>query len=80
MIRSPVPGYGNNIRAGTMPAFGRLANVPTDANRALYPDQSLNPIIVYDPNTGEQDIKIYPFNLANPMNGTPVAGKRAWAT
>ena len=73
MIRSPVPGYSNNIRAGTVPAFGRLANVPTDANRALYPDQSLNPIIVYDPYTGEQNIKIYPYNLGNPMNGTPVA-------
>ena len=73
MIRSPVPGYSNNIRAGTTPAFGRLANVPTDANRALYPDTSLNPISVYDPNTGEGNIKIYPYNLGNPSNGTPVA-------
>jgi alpha-amylase len=71
-IRSPVPGYFNNIPAGTTSAYGRLANVPTDANRALYPDTSLNPIIVYNPNTGQQNIYIYPFNLANPMNGTPV--------
>ncbi len=71
-IRNPVPGYANNIPAGTTPAYGRLANVPTDANRAFYPDTSLNPISVYDPTTGEQNIKVYPFNLANPMNGTPV--------
>ncbi len=70
-IRSPVPGYSNDIPAGTTPAFGRLANVPTVANRALYPDTSLQPIIVYNPNTGQQNIKIYPFNLADPMNGTP---------
>jgi autotransporter-associated beta strand protein len=71
-IRSPVPGYPNLIPAGTTAAFGRLANVPTNANLALYPDTSLQPIIVYNPGTGQQNIKIYPFNLANPMNGTPV--------
>jgi autotransporter-associated beta strand protein len=72
-IRSPVPGYANNIPSGTTAAFGRLANVPSDSNRAFYPDTSLQPISVYNPATGQQNIKIYPFNLANPMNGTPVA-------
>jgi hypothetical protein len=50
-----------------------LANVPDPNNARFYPDQSLQPIIVYDPTTGEQNIKIYPFNNANPLNGTPVA-------
>ncbi|HLX60581.1 MAG TPA: Ig-like domain-containing protein [Planctomycetota bacterium] len=76
--RSPVPGIvagpndGGNIRAGTKYAFGRIANVPDINNTRFYPDQTLNPIRVYDPNTGEQNIPIYPFNLANPYNGTPV--------
>ncbi|MFI5378490.1 MAG: dockerin type I domain-containing protein [Tepidisphaerales bacterium] len=72
MIRSPVPGYADNIRAGTIPAFGRLANVPDINNLRFYPDRSLQPIMVYDPTTGEQNIAIYPFNNANPMAGTPV--------
>jgi glycosidase len=72
-IRSPVdPSNPNNIPAGTTPAYGRLANVPTASNAQYYPDTSLQPISVYDPTTGEQNIKIYPFNLANPMHGTPV--------
>jgi len=75
--RSPVPGIvagandGGNIRAGTVPCYGRIANVPDINNKRFYPDQTLNPILVYDPNTGEQNIPIYPFNLGNPMNGTP---------
>jgi glycosidase len=73
VVRSPVPGYANNLPAGTVPAFGRLANVPDDSNRRFYPDQSLPPIVVYDPKTGEQNLHIYPFNLDDPQNGTPVA-------
>jgi alpha-amylase len=71
-IRSPVtPGDPNNIPlAGTIPdGAGRLANVPTAANRRFYPDLDLPPIFVYDPMTGEGDIPIYPFNLADPMAG-----------
>ena len=45
--------------------------MPTASNYALYPDTSLQPIIVYNPATGQQNISIYPYNLANPMNGTP---------
>jgi alpha-amylase len=71
-IRSPVnPNDPRNIRAGTTPAFGRIANVPTASNAQYYPDTSLQPISVYDPTTGEQNIKIYPFNLQNPLDGTP---------
>ncbi len=72
-IRSPVPGYANDIPAGTTPWNNRIANLPDPNNTRLYPDRSLNPIIVYDPTTGEQNIHIYPFNTVNPTNGTPVA-------
>ena len=72
MIRSPVPGFANNIRAGTQSAFGRLANVPDENNRRFYPDQSLTPIRVFDPKTGESNVTIYPFNNANPLGGDPV--------
>jgi glycosidase len=73
-IRSPVdPSNSQNLPAGTTPAFGRLANVADANNARFYPDQSLQPIIVHDPKTGEQNINIYPFNNANPLNGTPVA-------
>jgi alpha-amylase len=72
-IRSPVdPDDPRNIPAGTTPRFGRLANVPTEANRRFYPDRDLDPIIVFDPATGEGGIEIYPFNLDDPTAGDPV--------
>jgi len=71
-VRNPVPGFNNNIPAGTVPAYGRLANVPDETNRRFYPDRQLQPILVYDPHTGEQNIAVYPFNRANPMAGDPV--------
>jgi hypothetical protein len=72
-IRNPVdPTNTKNIPAGTTPAFGRVANVADPNNARFYPDTSQQPIIVFDPTTGEQNIKIYPFNNANPTNGTPV--------
>jgi len=71
LVRNPVPGYASNIPAGTVPAYGRLANVPDENNRRFYPDRSLPPMLVYDPHTGEQNIAVYPFNLANPPAGTP---------
>jgi hypothetical protein len=73
MIRNPVPGFANNIRAGTQAAFGRIANVPAENNRRFYPDKSLQPIMVFDPKTGEQNIAIYPFNNGTPLAGDPVA-------
>lgn len=72
-IRSPVPGFPNNITPGTVPAFGRLANTPDESNRQFYPDQQLTPILVFDPTTGESNIPIHPFNLQNPMAGDPVS-------
>jgi hypothetical protein len=72
-IRNPVdPNDPNNIPAGTTAWNGRLANIADPANARFYPDKSLQPIMVYDPKTGEQNIAIYPFNNANPAAGTPV--------
>src|SRR5439155_11207502 len=48
-IRNPVPGYNNNLPAGTQSAYGRLANVPSESNRKFYPDQSTNVLTVNDP-------------------------------
>jgi len=73
LVRNPVPGYALNIPAGTTPAYGRLANVPDEANRRFYPDTGLQPIMVFDPSTGEGDITVYPFNVADPLAGDPVA-------
>jgi hypothetical protein len=71
LVRNPVPGFANNIPAGTTPAYGRLANVPSESNRRFYPDRNLPPIMVFDPKTGEQNIDVYPFNAANPLAGDP---------
>ncbi|MFP6670463.1 MAG: Ig-like domain-containing protein, partial [Pirellulaceae bacterium] len=69
-IRNPVdPNDSRNIRAGTTPAFGRLANVPDPANRRFYPDEGHNTMYVYDPKTGEADIPVHQFNLDNPLAG-----------
>ncbi len=73
MIRSPVNANDpRNIRPGTLSAFGRIANVPDPNNARFYPDLSLQPIMVFDPTTGEQNIAIHPFNNAHPLNGTAV--------
>ena len=72
-IRNPVtPGDARNIRAGSTPAFGRLANVPAAENRRFYPDIGHNTIRVFDPLTNERDIPVHGFNLANPMAGDPI--------
>jgi len=72
-IRSPVdPGDPRNLRPGTTPANGRIANVPDANNRRFYPDIGHNTIYVYDPMTGEGDIPIHQFNLDDPTAGDPV--------
>ena len=70
-IRNPVPGFADNLPAGTTPAFGRLANVPTESNRRFYPDTDLPGQTYYDPATNST-YTVYPFNTANPMAGDPV--------
>jgi hypothetical protein len=72
-VRNPVPGNPNDLPAGTIPAFGRLANVPDPTNTRFYPDQSQTPIYLNDPATGQFNFPVYPFNNANPQNGTPVS-------
>ena len=69
-IPGPAVGAGSYSYNGN--GINSYANVPTASNSRFYPDTSLSPISVYDPKTGESNIKIYPFNNANPSNGTPV--------
>ena len=69
-IRNPVPGYANNLPAGTQSLNGRIANVPTDANRRFYPDQSGTSLTITD---GGQQYTRYDFNNANPSAGDPIA-------
>jgi hypothetical protein len=71
-IRNPVPGFANNLPAGTVPRNGRLANVPDENNRRFYPDRALAPIVVSDPATGQQNISLYRFNSTNPLAGDPI--------
>jgi hypothetical protein len=72
-IRSPVtPGDARNIRAGTTPSFGRLANVPDQANRRFYPQIGHDTIFVFDPRTNEAGIPVHSFNTENPAAGNPV--------
>ena len=42
-VRNPLPGNANNLPAGTVPQFGRLANVPNEANRRFYQDRTRAP-------------------------------------
>jgi len=72
-IRSPVAaGNPKNLPAGTVAAFGRMANVPDPGNRRFYPDIGHRTIRVFDPRTGEQNIAMHAFNLNNPEAGDPV--------
>jgi alpha-amylase len=72
-IRNPVTSDdARNLRAGTTPAFGRLANVPDPDNRRFYPDVGHNTISVFDPRTNERNIPVHAFNLENPMAGDPI--------
>ncbi|MFP6613072.1 MAG: NosD domain-containing protein [Pirellulales bacterium] len=72
-IRNPVDDDDpRNIRAGTAPAFGRIANVPDSENGRFYPDIGHDTIFIFDPATGEQNIPVHSFNLENPMAGDAV--------
>jgi glycosidase len=71
-VRSPVPGVPNNVPPGTQVAFERIADQPVEENRRFYPDRDLNPIFLFDPRTGEQGIKVFPFNREQPEKGDPV--------
>jgi alpha-amylase len=71
-IRNPVPAFSKNIPAGTKKVFDRIVDQPKEENRRFYPDKDLQPILVFDPSTGEQNIKVFPFNLKSPLAGDPV--------
>jgi glycosidase len=72
-VRSPVPGFANNIPAGTTAFFGKLANIPRESNRRFYPDQQLgNHPVVFDPRTGESNLPLYNFNKTAPLSGDPI--------
>jgi glycosidase len=73
LIRQPVAtGNPQNIPAGVTPWVGRLANVPDPANARFYPDKNLPGVTYYDP-ASNQNLTVYPFNLANPMAGDAAA-------
>jgi alpha-amylase len=73
-IRNPVdPNDSRNIRPGTTPAFGRIANIPDPENARFYPDIGHNTIFVYDPVTGEQNIPVHQFNPDDPLQGDATA-------
>ena len=72
-IRTPTTaGDVRNIPAGTVAQFGRIANVPNAANRRFYPDRQGPFISVFNPSTGQADIRIYQFNEADPTTGDAV--------
>ncbi len=66
-IRHPVDAdNANNLPAGSH-------HNGADPNNAIfYPDLDLDPILVFDPSTGESDIAIYPFNTEDPLAGDAV--------
>jgi len=72
-IRNPVnPNDSDNLPAGLRSAYGRLANQADPNNARFYPDKDGPSISVFDPRTGESDLKIYSFNKANPLEGDAV--------
>lgn len=73
-IRTPVnAGDPHNIPQGWSPDLvGRIANIPDPNNARFYPDMNLDPIYVFDPNTGQGGIALYPFNKDNPLAGDAV--------
>ncbi|MEO6436729.1 MAG: hypothetical protein ABIP55_13350, partial [Tepidisphaeraceae bacterium] len=64
-IRNPVPGQANNLPAGTASAYGRIANVPTEANRRFYPD-------LQGPSTTINGVT-YRHWSSDPLAGDPVS-------
>jgi hypothetical protein len=66
-VRNPIPGNPNNLPAGTVAQFGRLANVPSDANRRFYPDRDRAPDRIIN---GTQ---IWDFTSNTAVTGNPIA-------
>lgn len=71
-IRNPVDfGDSRNIPAGTIPLYGRLADVPDQNNKQFYPDLQGEKISFRNTSTGEWVTK-YRFNTDDPMAGDAV--------
>lgn len=66
-VRNPIPGNPNNLPAGTVAQFGRLANLPTEANRRFYPDRDRAPDRIIN---GTQ---IWDFTSNTASTGNPVS-------
>ena len=65
-IRHPTdPANPSNIPAGT------VNNVADPNNARFYPDRDLDPIMLFNPLTGQSDIPVYPFNTEDPLAGDP---------
>lgn len=65
-IRHPVdPEDSRNIPGGP------FHNVVDASNAQFYPDRDLDPILLFDPSTGESGIEVYPFNTNDPLAGDP---------
>ena len=62
-IPGPAPGYNGP----------RKANDPDLSNTQFYPDRDLDPIMLFDPSTGETNIAVYPFNSDCNSCGDPVS-------
>jgi alpha-amylase len=71
-IRNPVPGYANNIAAGTEAWNGRIANIALESNRRFYPKAGHNTQWIDDPRLGIYDVPVHAFDPNDPMGGTPV--------
>lgn len=72
-IRQPATAGAQNIPPGT------VRNKVDVNNRKFYPDLSLAPSVFTNAALppGSQTVTIYPFNLADPMQGDPVAENAA---
>ena len=67
LVRHPVDAENvSNIPGGSQ------FNLPAAENARFYPDRDLDPIMVFDPVTGESDIAIYPFNVNDPLAGDAI--------
>lgn len=78
-IRSPVPGFANDIRAGTKPAFGRIADVPDVNNRRFYPDQNSSRSFFLTPGPANRVSRSFPS--ISPSRSTATRSRRTqWPT
>jgi alpha-amylase len=79
-VRNPLPNPVDangvaltNLPAGTTPYFGKLANVPIEANRRFYQDRNRAPDrMVFNPTTGQADIPVWDFTADTATTGDAI--------